>query len=77
MGKGRAFTAEFKSRVALAAIRGEEAIAELASKYKVHPTLFWQNCHKFDGSDKLWICGKPFGFTHNPTATTTILIFYL
>jgi transposase len=38
MGKGRTFGAEFKSKVALEAIRGEQTIAELASKYKVHPT---------------------------------------
>ena len=36
MGKGRVFSAEFKGRVALEAIRGEQTIAELASKYKVY-----------------------------------------
>jgi transposase len=38
MGKGRAFDAEFKSKVALEAIRGEMTIAELSGKYKVHAT---------------------------------------
>lgn len=38
MSKGRVFGAEFKSKVALEAIRGELTIAEIASKYKVHPT---------------------------------------
>ena len=38
MGKGRVFSAEFKGRVALEAIRGEMTLAEIASKYKVHAT---------------------------------------
>lgn len=38
MAKGRAFSAEFKAKVALAAIRGDETTAELASKYKIHAT---------------------------------------
>lgn len=38
MGRGRAFSAEFKSKVAIEAIKGEVTIAELASKYKVHAT---------------------------------------
>ena len=30
--------AEFKSRVALAAAKGDKTLSELASKFKVHPT---------------------------------------
>jgi transposase len=33
----RRFTAEFKSRVALEALRGDKTIQEIASKHKVHP----------------------------------------
>ncbi|MFP6728647.1 MAG: IS3 family transposase [Alphaproteobacteria bacterium] len=33
----RRFTAEFKARVALAALRGDKTIQEIATKHKVHP----------------------------------------
>ena len=33
----RRFAANFKSRVALEALRGDKTIQEIASKYKVHP----------------------------------------
>jgi transposase len=33
----RNHTAEFKSKVALAAIRGEKALSELAEQFDIHP----------------------------------------
>jgi transposase-like protein len=36
--KRRQFTGEFKARVALAALKGEQSINELAAVYQVHPT---------------------------------------
>ena len=33
----RRFTAEFKARVALEALRGDRTIQEIAAKHKVHP----------------------------------------
>jgi len=33
----RKFTAEFKAKVALEALRGDKTIREIAGRYKVHP----------------------------------------
>lgn len=33
------YSADFKAKVALAAVRGEETIAQLAIRYGVHPTM--------------------------------------
>ena len=37
MTKRRRFSADFKARVALEALRGDKTIQEIAVKHKVHP----------------------------------------
>ena len=39
MAKRKQYSTEFKSKVALAAIRGDGTIAELASRYSIHPNM--------------------------------------
>jgi transposase len=39
MAKRKQYSPEFKTKIALAAIRGDGTIAELASKYGVHPNM--------------------------------------
>ena len=39
MSKRKRYTAEFKAKVALEAIRGEHTIAEMASRHALHPNL--------------------------------------
>lgn len=39
MSKRRRFSAEFKAKVALDALRGELTLAEISKKYDVHPNM--------------------------------------
>lgn len=39
MNKRRRFSAQFKAKVALEALRGELALAEISKKYDVHPNM--------------------------------------
>ena len=38
----RRFTAEFKAKVALEAIRGERTVSDLATKHQIHPNQITQ-----------------------------------
>ena len=42
MTKRRQYKPEFKARVALEAVKGEQTVAELASRFDVHPTMIHQ-----------------------------------
>jgi putative transposase len=38
-GKRRQFTADFKARVAIEAIKGQKTVQEIAAHYEVHPNM--------------------------------------
>lgn len=39
VNKRKQYSAEFKAKVALEAVRGEKTVSELASQYEIHPTM--------------------------------------
>ena len=42
MGKRRSFSAQFKAKVALEALVGDQTLAELAAKHHLHPNVIAQ-----------------------------------
>jgi|TARA_B100000315_G_C14230168_1_gene430560 transposase-like protein len=59
MTKRRRFTADFKAKVALEALRGDQTIQEIASRHKVHPNQVstWKR-QALDGLDTIFSNGS-------------------
>ena len=57
-GKRKQHTAAFKAQVALAALKGDKTVTELASQYGVHPTLIhaWKK-QLLAGADQVFCTG--------------------
>jgi transposase len=57
-GKRKRHTAAFKAQVALAALKGDQTVNEIASRFGVHPTLIhgWKK-HLLQGAETLFANG--------------------
>jgi putative transposase len=60
--KRKRYTAAFKAQVALAALKGDKTVGELASQYGVHPTLIhdWKR-QLLAGAEQVFADGAPAG----------------
>jgi len=66
--KRKQYNPEFKAKVALAALRNEASIAELAVKFEVHPTMIgnWKR-ELMDGAAELFDKGQKTKKQHDAT----------
>jgi transposase len=66
--KRKQYSPEFKAKVALAALRNEESVAELAVKFEVHPTMIsnWKR-ELIEGAGELFGKGQKTKKQHDAT----------
>jgi len=69
MTKRQQHQPEFKARVALEALKGEQTVAELASRFRVHPTMIhqWKKA-LLDGASHIFARGRVQGEPEVDTA---------
>jgi transposase-like protein len=72
-GKRKQHTAAFKAQVALAALKGDRTVNELASQYGVHPTLIhgWKK-QLLTGADQVFSNGVQVGGTDHEAEKTEL-----
>lgn len=66
--KRKQYSPEFKAKVALAALRNEASIAELAARFEIHPTMIgsWKR-ELAEGAAELFDKGQKTKKQHNAT----------
>jgi transposase len=66
--KRKQYSPEFKAKVALAALRNEESIPELAARFEIHPTMIgnWKR-ELIEGAAELFDKGQKTKKQHNTT----------
>lgn len=66
--KRKQYSPEFKAKVALAALRNEASIAELAARFEIHPTMIgsWKR-ELVEGAAELFDKGQKTKKQHNAT----------
>jgi len=66
--KRKQYSPEFKAKVALAALRNEESVAELTVKFEVHPTMIgnWKR-ELIEGAGELFDKGQKTKKQHDAT----------
>ena len=60
MAKRKQYSAEFKAKVAVSAIRGDGTLAELANRYRIHPNMItkWKREALEGMKDRFAVGGK-------------------
>ena len=56
--KRKTHSAQFKAKVALAAIKGDQTIDDLAGEFQIHPTMIHAWKKLLDSSEEIFASGK-------------------